>query len=483
MSATWTGSAAIGGYSLQRLLARGGMGSVYLARTPSGHPVAIKVLHESFRDDATFVARFKREADLQRTLEHPHIVPVLASGESEMGPYIVMRMIDGPSLRAMIRAQALEALQAIALLGGIASALDHAHARGVLHRDVKPHNILVEHGSHAWLADFGLTRAVQDTSGLTTTGGLLGTFDYLAPEIARGEPATAAGDVYAFAVTIFQALTGSLPFPTENQAAAVLAHAGAPRPRASERAPALPAAVDDVLQSGMALAPLDRPASAGALLDGVRVAFGLEPCAAHARPESATSAPTVTSVADGALSVAGRGGQGQGQAHVSAGGQAHVSTGGQARVSAGGRAHVSTGGRAPGRATRTRRRLLIAGGGLLVALAAVIAVLALNGGRAAPPPVTFTPLAETVGGLTHTWSDYADAGGRAGPSIATGTTVLIRCWVRGFKVDDGNRYWYRVASPPWSDAYYASADAFYNNGATSGRLRGTPFVDREVHAC
>ncbi|MGO9750108.1 MAG: serine/threonine-protein kinase [Solirubrobacteraceae bacterium] len=458
MSATSTSSGAIDGYSLRRLLARGGMGSVYLAtQLSSGRPVAIKVLHETFREDATCVARCRREAELQRALEHPHIVPVLASGESELGPYIVMQMIDGPSLRTLIRVGQLAPPEALDLLGGIASALDYAHARGVLHRDVKPHNVLVEHGTHAWLADFGLTRAVEDATGLTSTGGLVGTFDYLAPEIAHGERASVSSDLYAFAVTIFQALTGSLPFAATSQAAALFAHAGAPRPRASEVAPELPPAVDAVLQSGMAALARDRPPSAGVLLEDVRSAIGLEPLAPAESATSQTSAVTVTSAGEPATAGADQ--------------------------STAQRSEAAAADRAAAVGARRRRWRAIAAATCVGLLAAVAALIGASNRPSQRPPTRLEIYTETVGGLTHTWSDYADAGGAAGASIPTGTTVHVSCWIEGFKVDDGNKYWYRVASRPWSERYYASADAFYNDGATSGSLRGTPFLDPEVQQC
>lgn len=275
---------AIHGYAVEALLGRGGMGVVYRARQLSlGQPVAIKVLSQALRADDGFVTRFGIEARLQANLQHPHIVPVLDGGEGDGVPYLVMRYVDGFSLHELIRAVTLPPEQVIELLSGVASALDFAHARGVLHLDVKPQNVLVEGERHAWLADFGLTRQVGESSGLPA-GAPLGSFDYLAPEMARGEPPVPASDVYSLAVTAFHALTGALPFPAAHRAAAVLAHASAPRPRASACRPALPRALDGVLARGMAIEPAQRQSTPGALLADLRAGLGLRRLAAAPAP-------------------------------------------------------------------------------------------------------------------------------------------------------------------------------------------------------
>ena len=268
----------IDGYRLDRVIGRGAMSTVYGAvQLPHNRPVAIKVLAERFRDDPVFVRRFSREAASMATLEHPNVLPMLDSGEADGVPFIVMRLVDGPTLRELIGVVRPGTGDAVGLLDGVAAALDFAHTRGVLHRDVKPHNVLVEHGRHVWLTDFGLMRLIDDETSETVDGSVLGTFDYLAPEIARGERATAASDVYGFAVTAFQTLTGSLPFPVAHRAAAVLAHASERRPAASEIAPCLPADIDEVLRRGMAIDPHERPTSAGALMRDVHAAVGSAP--------------------------------------------------------------------------------------------------------------------------------------------------------------------------------------------------------------
>lgn len=276
----------IDGYALGGLLGSGGMGTVYRARQLSlGQPVAIKVLSETLRAQPRFVAQFGFEARLQAGLQHPHVVPVIDAGECDGIPYIVMRLIDGYSLRELIRAGELSLTRVIDLLTGVASALDYAHVRGVLHLDVKPQNVLVENERHAWIADFGLTRVEGQSSGLTSAGGLLGSYDYLAPEIARGEQPNAACDVYGLAVTAFQALTGALPFAVAHSEADVLANGSAPRPAVSSYG-CVPSALDAALQRGMASDPPTRQPTAGALIDDLRQAVGLARMSEPERPLS-----------------------------------------------------------------------------------------------------------------------------------------------------------------------------------------------------
>lgn len=438
---------AIEGYSIIESIGRGGMGTVYRGVQESlGRPVAIKVLGPALRGEQGFTERFRREASLQATLQHPNIIPAFESGEAQGIPYIVMRLVDGPSLRELIRAGTARPADLVELLTGIAAALDFAHERGVLHRDVKPHNILVECDQHAWLADFGLTRAVADETVLTSASGLVGTFDYLAPEIARGERATPASDVYSLAVTAFQTLTGSLPFDVTHHAAAVFAHASAPRPRASGLNPVLPAAVDAALARGMSVEAGDRQRTAGALLDDLREAFGLE---RRAR------APAATPVASRPNGV-------------------------EAPSSAGTVSSASAPSVRPKSSGRARRRRVAAA--VAVALAAGAGALFLaDPGANSHPSIRGYP--EIVGGEAHNWTDYRTAGGKEGPLIPAYRTVQIACKLRGYRVQDGNRWWYQIASSPWRGHFYVSADAFYNNGQSHGTLRDTPFVDPRIPNC
>jgi serine/threonine-protein kinase len=265
----------IAGYRIDGVLGSGGMGTVYRATQLSlGREVALKLLAPLLSEDSGFRERFRREAMLQAALEHPNIVTVYAAGESEEGLYLALRMVAGTDLKALVENQPLEPGRALSLLDQAAAALDAAHEAGLIHRDVKPQNILVDEDDHAYLADFGLTKGAGDR-GLTLTGLYLGSLDYVAPEQVRGEPFGAAGDVYAFACVLYEALTGEVPFPHETEAALLYAHVNAPPPRPSVRNPALPEALDAVIGRGLAKQPGDRYRSAGELVREARRALTL----------------------------------------------------------------------------------------------------------------------------------------------------------------------------------------------------------------
>jgi serine/threonine-protein kinase len=260
--------AIVGSYRVEGFLGRGGMATVYAARhVELNRPVAVKLLSPELAADPDFVERFRREGRLQASLEHPHIVPVHEAGESAHGLYLAMRLVEGPTLAALLAERALDGRRALALMAQVADALDAAHAAGLVHRDVKPHNILVS-GDDAYLGDFGLTRA-ESAGAVTATGKLLGTVAYLAPEVIRGAPAEPASDRYAFAATLFECLTGTAVFPRRSETATLFAHTSEPVPLASVRRPELPPEVDDVFGRALAKAPGDRPATARAVVDGV----------------------------------------------------------------------------------------------------------------------------------------------------------------------------------------------------------------------
>jgi predicted Ser/Thr protein kinase len=447
---TSAGLPVIAGYTIAAEIGAGGMATVYRARQQSlDRDVAIKLLAAHLRGDQRFVRRFQREADLQATLQHPHVIPIYESGTADGVPFIAMRWIDGPNLRSLIRLDAISAAAAVELLRDVGSALDYAHTLGVVHGDVKPQNILIENGDHAWLADFGLTRLLDERTGVTSTGTPLGSFDYMAPELAEGADASAASDLYSLAVTAYQALTGELPFPAARPSEALIAHAHAKRPRASRQAPQLPRAVDDVLIAGLAVDPDQRPSSSRELFDGLCSAFQRAPLV------RGSLAPPTSSRADGNAAAAMVGPDAATLAPADA-----------------------------KRGVQSRRLAVGVSAGLAsLAAAAAAIVLAVNGHPQAHDPVAATGPAEIVGGPSHTWSDYRSAGGAAGPVIPAYHAVRISCRVRGFTVSDGDRWWYRVASPPWNGRYYVSADAFYNNGAGHGTLLHTPLVDSKVPLC
>jgi Protein kinase domain len=256
----------VAGYRIDGVLGEGGMGVVYRATQLSlNRVVALKLLAGGLSDDAGFRARFQREAKLQATLEHEHIVPVYEAGQAEHGLFMAMRLIDGPTLKDLILERQLDPRRSLRILAQVAQALDAAHDAGLIHRDIKPQNILIEQADRVYLADFGLIKA-PDEARLTDTGQFIGTIDYVAPEQIQGEPATATSDCYALAGVLYECLTGEVPFPRPNEAAVLHAHIVQAPPRVTDQRPDLPEAIDEVIAAGMAKDPNARPASAVALI-------------------------------------------------------------------------------------------------------------------------------------------------------------------------------------------------------------------------
>jgi YVTN family beta-propeller protein len=276
---TGTGSGrTIAGYEVVELLGRGGMGEVYLAFDPRlERRVALKVLAPQLAEDEAFRERLLRESRLAAALDHPNVVPVYDAGEADGTLFIAMRYVDGTDLRRLLLDEgALPPERAIAIGAQLAGALDAAHARGLVHRDVKPSNVLVDHGEgreHCYLADFGLSQSVANRP--TTDGELLGTVDYVAPEQIRGDAVDGRADEYAFGCLLYEALTGERPFAGSSDIATIYAHLEeAPSP-ASVRRPELPEAVDAVLARAMSKDPEERYESCGALVEDARLALGV----------------------------------------------------------------------------------------------------------------------------------------------------------------------------------------------------------------
>ncbi|MBA2461061.1 MAG: serine/threonine protein kinase [Actinobacteria bacterium] len=263
------------GYRIDALIGRGGMGAVYEATQLSlNRTVALKVITAELSKETAFRERFRREGLLQASLEHPHIVTVYEAGESEHGLFLAMRLIRGPNLKDLILARQLDVGRTLRILTQAGDALDAAHETGLIHRDIKPHNILVAAGrDHAYLADFGVTKAPGDRS-LTRTGALVGTLDYISPEQIRGHRATIASDIYAFSCVLYECLTGVVPFPKDSDAAVLYAHVADPAPLVTAQRPELPRALDDVLQRGMAKEAGERPSRAAYLIQEVERALG-----------------------------------------------------------------------------------------------------------------------------------------------------------------------------------------------------------------
>ena len=256
----------VSGYRVDGVLGEGGMGTVYQATQLSlNRVVALKLLAANLGDDPGFRARFEREGQVQAALDHDHIVTVYEAGQSEYGLFLAMRLIAGPTLKQLILDGSLDPRRSVRLLAQVAHALDAAHRAGLIHRDIKPQNILIGERDHAYLADFGLIKA-PDEARLTGTGQFIGTIDYVAPEQIQGEPATPASDVYALTGVLCECLTGEVPFPKPSEAATLHAHVMQPPPKVSERRPDLPPALDEVIAQGMAKDPWSRPSLAGELV-------------------------------------------------------------------------------------------------------------------------------------------------------------------------------------------------------------------------
>ncbi|MGZ8813427.1 MAG: serine/threonine-protein kinase, partial [Mycobacterium sp.] len=254
-----------GHYRLTGLLGRGGMGEVYRAEdTKKGRTVALKILAEQFWQDEKFRTRFQRESRAAAVLQEPHVIPIHDWGEIDGHPYIDMRLVEGQTLEDLLSAGPLRPARASFIIGGVAAALDAAHAAGLVHRDVKPQNIIVTPSDFPYLVDFGIASA-KGESGLTMTGMQIGTFAYMAPERFRDREASPAVDVYALACVLFECLTGEAPFRSGSMEQLMTAHLFTPPPQPSLVNRRLSPAFDDVIARGMAKEPDDRYGSCGAL--------------------------------------------------------------------------------------------------------------------------------------------------------------------------------------------------------------------------
>ncbi len=256
----------IGDYRIEKLVGRGGMSVVYLAEhVRLKRKAAIKLLSPELAEDPTFRARFVSEWERLAQLDHPNIIPVFEAGEAEGLLYIAMRYVKTTDLKGLIEQEGrLDPERAVRIVSQTASALDAAHDQDLVHRDVKPANILVAIGAgpegtdHVYLSDFGLTKHTRSRSGLTQTGHFMGTIDYVAPEQIAGKGVDGRTDQYALACVLYQCLTGSVPFPREEETAALFAHLQDDPPRPTELRPGLPPAIDDALVRAMAKQKEDR---------------------------------------------------------------------------------------------------------------------------------------------------------------------------------------------------------------------------------
>jgi eukaryotic-like serine/threonine-protein kinase len=265
------GDVLSGRYRVTRLLGRGGMSAVWLARDDVlDRDVAVKMLHIRRLESAEAVERFEREARTLASLTHSGIVTVIDRGDDHGRPFIVFEYVRGRDLRERIADEGRLPLKDVLAIGEqVADALAYAHARGVIHRDVKPHNILLTPDGQPKLTDFGIARVLEQP-GLTMEGRVLGTGDYLAPEQAAGEPLDARADVYALGVLLYHALCGEVPYHGESFLETARMHASAPIPSVRDVRPELPERLDEIVQHALAKRPDDRYADCGELRDDLR---------------------------------------------------------------------------------------------------------------------------------------------------------------------------------------------------------------------
>ena len=342
------------GHRIEAVAGRGGMGVVYRAtHLALDHVVALKVISPELAQDERFRRRFAEESRIAVSIRHPNVVPIHHAGEEDGLLFVTMDLIEGPDLRAVLRATGrLDAEHAARIVAEVAAALDAAHARGLVHRDVKPANVLIEGEGEAervYLTDFGLARQVEATSGVTATGAFVGTLDYVAPEQIRGDQVDARADVYALGCVLFELLTGNPPFASrEDRVSKMYAHLEEEPPRLVLYRPDLPAELDAVVARALAKDPDERYPSAGDFARAVSAALAGEPTRVAER-----------SVAVGAAA----------PGPVDAAAEPTLEASGESAADA------------PRPAVARRWAVIAAGAGILAAIVAVVVIIASGGGE------------------------------------------------------------------------------------------------------
>jgi len=306
----------VGPYRLTEQLGQGGMATVFKAyHAALDRYVAIKVLHLAFMEDPSFLARFQREARVVARLDHPHIVPIYDFAEHEGRPYLVMKFIEGDTLKARLEQGRLPQSEILRIIETMGAALDYAHQQNVLHRDIKPSNVLVAQDNHLYLTDFGLARMAEMGESSLTADRMVGTPQYMSPEQALSKPnLDARSDIYSFGVMMYEMLVGRVPYNADTPFAIIHDHIYTPLPLPREVNPDIPAPVERVLLKALAKDPLDRFASMSRLIEAYRAAVtpggedllagevGLD--ATHAAPSLfSTSAPAPAPAAEPAAKV------------------------------------------------------------------------------------------------------------------------------------------------------------------------------------
>jgi streptogramin lyase len=353
-------------HRIEGLAGRGGMGVVYRARDLElDRVVALKVIAPALAEEPDFRARFVAESKAAASIEHPHVIPVYYAGEREGVLFIVMRYVDGPDLRALVRAEgSLDAERAAHIVAQIGDALDAAHAHGLVHRDVKPANVLLGNGDHAYLTDFGLTKRAASTGALSRPGAWVGTLGFVAPEQIRGERVDARTDVYALGCVLVHALSGGAPYIRDSDEATLWAHLHAPPP-----SDLVPTEFAGIVERALSKDPADRFPSAGDLGRVALAAAGRSVWPAAER-NVARGAAAPEGTPQTAATALVRTPAHEGETHVSppADGATAVMTGSRRVVAALGR----------------RRGAALAGVGVLIAAGVLAATLATGGDGGSP---------------------------------------------------------------------------------------------------
>ena len=295
----------LGEYRIKELLGRGGMGVVYLAEHERlGRNVALKLLAPALAQNDVVRERFVRESRRAAAIDHPNIIPLFEAGEVDGHLFITMRYVAGVNLRELLEAEGntLAAERAVRLVAQVGAALDAAHAVGLIHRDVKPANVMVDRQTggeveHCYLTDFGLTKDISSSTGFTDTGQFVGTINYVAPEQVEGRPLDARTDIYALGCVLYESLTGQVPFPRDSDLAVMFAHVSEPPPKPSVMRPEMGAAMDAVIARALAKSQSDRHATCAELIAEARGALAGEhppvrPSAAAVIAAAAPVAPT-----------------------------------------------------------------------------------------------------------------------------------------------------------------------------------------------
>jgi serine/threonine-protein kinase len=279
-----------GRYRLDERIGSGGMSTVYRAFDETLERwVAIKVLHQTMEDDPIQLERFRREARTVARLSHPHVVTVIDAGEDDGHPFIVFEYVDGDTLKALIRRSGpLPVVEAVAYAIEIGRGLMAAHHERLVHRDVKPQNVLIDPDGRAKVTDFGISRSL-DSDGLTATGRVLGTTDYVAPEQALGEEVTEQSDVYSLGICLFEMLTGSVPFTAESQVGVAMKHVREPMPDVQALRPEISAALAAIVERSTSKERRNRYADAAEMVDDLEQALAIEAARAGATNGEATS--------------------------------------------------------------------------------------------------------------------------------------------------------------------------------------------------